>query len=543
MTSDTWQRRRRLKEIHDQLRDRGLNPLEAVPLAIQEVVDGNNRLRPEFADTPRSELISDLVQEFLISDARFGLGQYLTPYPVADFLAHVTTRQLERKISVLDPFCGSGLLLERVAATAKVDKLVGIELNSTMTQVAELLSGVAELDAEIMQGDAFEMYLDGRVGEFDLVLANPPFGATATIIDAQDSRLPTEFQGQSQIPSEILGLEVCVSALKAGGTLGVVLPFSVLSNKSWSTFRQHLFRHLEVVFTVSLPSSTFGPFKGVANSCVIVGKKVSSRRIFSTPHWESKEIGYDGTGRIRGDCDLPYIAKAIDAGESGDRTLSIDEVGNSILRRTRVQTSAFRLGEIATIFRGRNPSKRDLSEQGVFILRVGDLAGSFLSWRDRGKGKLLNEKFSRYSNVILAPGDICMTGAAHHARYIGLKVDLVTEVPPPGAIPSGEVVVVRPKDGCPFKPEQILLYLRSSDGYQQIQDAVRGSTGHLYPEDLMDIEIPDLDLLFKDLDLVEEFQKLNSLFQKFRRYEQKFLSRLQESWDLPIETNEDGEDA
>lgn len=40
MTSDTWQRRRRLREIHDQLRDRGLNPLEAVPLAIQEVVDG-----------------------------------------------------------------------------------------------------------------------------------------------------------------------------------------------------------------------------------------------------------------------------------------------------------------------------------------------------------------------------------------------------------------------------------------------------------------------------------------------------------------------
>ena len=212
-------------------------------------------------------------------------------------------------------------------------------------------------------------------------------------------------------------------------------------------------------------------------------------------------------------------------------------------RHVTWQSSSVRLDEIASVFRGRNPNKNDLSQQGVFVLRVGDLSGSFLSWRDRGKGRLSQHKFPRYENIALTPGDICMTGAAHHARYIGLKVDLITEIPSPGAIPSGEVVVVRPKPECPFQSEQLLLYLRSSDGYQQIQDAVRGSTGHLYPEDLLSIEIPNLDSYFEGLDVVGEFQMLSSMFQKFRNHEQKFLNRLQTTLDLPSNLIADGIDS
>lgn len=142
-----------------------------------------------------------------------------------------------------------------------------------------------------------------------------------------------------------------------------------------------------------------------------------------------------------------------------------------------------------------------------------------VSWRDRQRTHVPKEWFSRHHRFHLRPGDICLTAAAHRPKYIGLKVDLLDEVPDVGAMPSGEVMVIRLRDHAPFRPEQLLFYLRSPDGYAQIQDAVRGSTAHLYPQDVEKLMIPPLEQQ-RDADRVcELFAQSAAAFRSYLQLE------------------------
>jgi hypothetical protein len=251
------------------------------------------------------------------------------------------------------------------------------------------------------------------------------------------------------------------------------------------------------------------PFRGVAQACILIGRRQDTQLPYGAAHLRSLSVGYTDTGRPGAPSDLDGLVGRILAGPAADTAAESAETaetaetaqfgisGSVVLRRpppSGPSAGRVRLGDVAEIFRGKNPPPGLYTSTGPMLLKVGDLAGSLVSWRNRERTHVPAQWFEAQAALHLRAGDICLTAAAHRPRYIGLKVDLLDEVPPCGAMPSGEVLVVRLRDDCGIEPALLLLYLRGPGGYGQMQEIVRGSTGHLYPRDLADLRLPRLDL-------------------------------------------------
>lgn len=515
----TSQMRSALRRIHNDLRNRGMNPLEAVQAVGAMARDGAlaQYIEPDLW-TSESDVLAAVFQEFIASEARNGLGQYLTPLPVADLISRVVADAAAGG-TVLDPFCGVGLLLDRVAERANVRRLKAIEVNEPIADLALTMAAITGHSIDVVRGDAFRLFVEDALPKADVVVANPPFGAVASTVSRDHPRIPAELRSLANIPAELLGLEVCLDALNDGGILAIVLPQSVLTNRSWAYYRARLAARLSLFASVSLPEETFSPFRGVANSCVLFGRRGGGTPAVS-PHWDSRSIGYDSNGRATGlASDLAAISDAIAEGCEAPATLVISDDGTAEIDRFRGALGP-RLGEVAEVIRGKNPPAAAYASVGAWLLKVGDLSGSVLPWRRRAKNRVSLEWFAKQSAIALRPGDICMTAAAHRPKYIGLKVDLVDEVPPEGACPSGEVVVVRLKDDAELDPEQLLFYFRSAEGYEAIQDIVRGSTGHLYPRDLANLRLPILERDDATSEAIKYFQAAVGAFRDYRRLEE-----------------------
>lgn len=128
-----------------------------------------------------------------------------------------------------------------------------------------------------------------HLGEFDVVVTNPPFG-TKAVIDNPD--ILKQFQlsefgaasPRSALPPEQLFIERCLDFLKPGGYLGIVLPDSILSNPGLKWIREWILEKTYIVASIDLPVETFEPHTGTQTSILILRKK--------TPEQEKKVEDY-----------------------------------------------------------------------------------------------------------------------------------------------------------------------------------------------------------------------------------------------------------
>ena len=189
--------RRRFQALHSSLRDSGHNPLEAVSLLADTLAPNGHprdaRLSLELDEALRlvasdstAGSVSVAFQQFIASEARNGLGQYLTPLPVAELIADVTADL--KPGSILDPFAGSGLLLDRVGDRLPRSRLLGIEINPAVGQVTRAVSRLARHPIEVTDGDSFLIWTEGELPAVDAVVTNPPFGSIATRADRERLR-------------------------------------------------------------------------------------------------------------------------------------------------------------------------------------------------------------------------------------------------------------------------------------------------------------------------------------------------------------------
>jgi type I restriction enzyme M protein len=499
--------RRRFHTLHSSLRDEGHNPLEAVSLLAETLAPNGHKSDARLSGAVMAALeavasestagsLSVAFQQFMVSEARNGLGQYLTPPPVAEFIASFAVEG--KPATVLDPFGGSGLLLERVADRLPQAKLIAIEINPAVAQVARAASRLARHPIDVVEADAFARWTAGELPIVDAVETNPPFGAVATRATRESLAnvgVHHTLLELASLPAELLGLELSIAVLREGGFLAIVLPQSVMTNNRLSPFRADLFRRIRPLAVVSLPEETFAPFKGVAKACVLLANKATSSVPVTFPYLRSRSIGYDDTGRPSGVSDLPDVEGKLRASPRTASTATVDADGRFLIPPAIGAIAASDctpLGDIADVFIGRTPPRGNRPLSGPSLLSVGALSGSFISWRSRSRGQVPVELYQRNKRAHVQIGDICLTAAAHKPRYIGLKVDLVDSLPEQGAMASSEVMVIRLREGAPLRAVQLLFYLRSSAGYNQVQDLVRGSTAHLYPSDVNGLLVPPL---------------------------------------------------
>ncbi len=446
---------------------------------------------------------ADLFQELADVGVRSGLGQYFTPAPAARAIAAFLKPKSGEHW--LDPFCGSGLLLGEVALANPGVRLYGTDLDPRLLRLAateaRLRHPRTHLSLERISAlSAREAVLDA-VGAPDSgvngIVTNPPFGA----IDLQGAGMDGAFylaaHGVNAI--EVLGLEQALRLLAPGGRLGIVLPQSVLSNKRSDVVREYVAEVADILGILSLPPETFGMFKGVGKASVLFAMKRAAvrRRPSRIAFGLASSIGWDGTGRVTHPEDVLDTALSMRdgrevAGRVGSRT-HVDVSRNLTAEwNLREKVDGYRLGDLAeAIFTGKSPARGAYvpgqSDGAVRVLKVGDLTGAGVDWsvRERSFATIRQLPDERCIRV----GDIVLTAAAHHPRYIGAKVDYIDQVPADTCcIASGEVMVIRCSSGTDGRV--ITLWLRSPEGRAAIQACITGQTAHLHPDYVADVIVP-----------------------------------------------------
>lgn len=275
-------------------------------------------------------------------------GQFFTPRNIVSFA--VKMMEIGNDDLVLDPACGSGgfLLhaLDEVRHQAAEyypneekeqwrywhdfaqNNLFGIEINDSIARVAKMNmiihdDGHTNVIGHDALNDIEKITARNRgfaKNRFDLIVTNPPFGATVKrsehpYLEKFTLGKKTGTNGKPKAmdnqKTEILFIERCVEFLKQGtGRMAIVLPDGILTNSSLQYVRDFLMERCQILSVVSLPTFAFAHYgASVKSSLVFVRRKGDKEKpgrykIFMAI---SEHIGYDASGKTDPKNELPMI--------------------------------------------------------------------------------------------------------------------------------------------------------------------------------------------------------------------------------------------
>jgi type I restriction enzyme M protein len=254
------------------------------------------------------------------------MGQYFTPREIIDFCVEMIDPTTDQ--TVLDPACGSGGFLlhamdyirkqaekehdEKEAWTIwhnyAMRNLYGIEINDQIARVCKMNmiihddghTNVISTDALQNFNDIKDIHKGFGENKFDLILTNPPFGAT--VKETEQPYLPKYdlAKDKKAQKTEILFIERCIEFLRPGGRMAIVLPDGILTNSSLQYVRDYIMEKTQILAVVSLPQYAFMHFgAGVKSSLVFLRKKKEGENTGDYPIFMAiaEHIGYDATGR------------------------------------------------------------------------------------------------------------------------------------------------------------------------------------------------------------------------------------------------------
>lgn len=289
-------------------------------------------------------------EQFMDGFFKGDFGQYFTPREIIQFaVAMLEPKHTDR---VLDTSCGSGgfLLYAVDAVRAEADeyhqpdtvahykhwhefaekRLFGIEINDEICRVAKMNmiihddghSNVIGADALQPLKAIAELHSGFAAGSFDLVLTNPPFGASVEL-EAQPylaeyrlGKSKPDKKGKRKArksqKTEILFIERIWDFLKPGGRAAIVLPDGILNNPSNDYVREFVLERFEILAVISLPASAFAHYgAGVKASVAFLRRRLAEAlpsddeaTFMAAP----ERIGYDATGRTTPN-ELPQIVE------------------------------------------------------------------------------------------------------------------------------------------------------------------------------------------------------------------------------------------
>jgi type I restriction enzyme M protein len=121
----------------------------------------------------------------------------------------------------------------------------------------------------------------GAKDRVDVILANPPFGAS--VMDRIETNFPLNFRTTE---SADLFLLLIVKYLKDGGRAGIILPDGSLTGDGVKQrIRQHFLKTCNLHTIVRLPNSVFQPYAAVATNMLFFEKGKQTKEIW---YWEHK---------------------------------------------------------------------------------------------------------------------------------------------------------------------------------------------------------------------------------------------------------------
>jgi type I restriction enzyme M protein len=297
-------------------------------------------------DDPASDPIGDAYEAFIGSSVRGQEGQFFTPQNAVRLLVSLVNPQPGERI--IDPACGAGGFLSATARhlitagatpreTAK--SVFGIDKDSYLVGLASAHLSVVTLSAaQVFCADSLkwageegqELPLQDQFGTFDVVLANPPFGSRIVAaspevqrnfelgykwkLDSKAGKLNKTHTLQTSVPPQALFVERCLSLVKPGGRVGIVVPESLISSKNHRYVVQYIRAKAHIKAVIGMPDALFktsGKGGTHTKTCLMFLEKkgetsiTSSKKIFFA---EAKWCGRDSRGNTIPHDDLPKIA-------------------------------------------------------------------------------------------------------------------------------------------------------------------------------------------------------------------------------------------
>jgi type I restriction enzyme M protein len=510
---------------------------------------------------------STALKEFLSSEMRRGLGIYLTPDDVVKMMVEFVSPTLEQ--SVYDLACGSGTFLVETLkfrrTTSKSHKNIvwGTDKNPRMLLLAELNMGhFPQITFHRRVTDALfpeigDKYQWPTANSFDVIFTNPPFGVALdnTSFDLRGFHTCRTKEGYltNRQQSEIVFIEQSLNYLKPGGILAIVLPKSVVTNSTFQTARKALDKQGYIYAAVILPPETFATTGTQASTVVIFihkyGSKEDRKEKVQIALANVTNVGYDSTGRARKDTQLVQLAQDLRSCLKSKSNVGLcrilpeiskedtfSELGNLLAGRISATNTAKLRDVVELVTNGRTPPRLSYTDEGLFVVKVGNLTGNGINWIARERnfiGVDEKEKRQKSKQLMLRKGDILLTAAAHSPVYIAKKVDILETVPEwVGGSASfvGEVMLIRPNQKL-IDPYILLAYLRMPTTTERLQTLIRGQTAHLYASDILELPLPFELLepnrtLKKAADLLRRETELNSQLNEYAFEQQQLLGSM-----------------
>ena len=165
-------------------------------------------------------------------------------------------------------------------------------------------------------------------GAYDIILTNPPFGVniqagTVETLSKFDLAYKRRKSGESyvktatvneSIPPQVVFLEQCIRLLKSNGSLGIVLPESMISNKKYVYIIDYILEKCILKAVIGMPDELFktsGKGGTHTKTCLLMLQKKDNNtndtyNIFMA---EAKWCGHDSRGREIPNDDLPEITE------------------------------------------------------------------------------------------------------------------------------------------------------------------------------------------------------------------------------------------
>ena len=240
-------------------------------------------------------------------DVKGGAGQYFTPRPLIAALVDVMAPKPGD--TICDPACGTGGFLlaahDFLIHHHQLDKaekkrlkngtLFGFELVDSVTRLCAMnlllhgIGGELEENLPVVTKDA----LAGKHGEYEMVLANPPFGkkSSVTIVNeageqSKESLIINRDDFWATTSNKQLNfLQHIFTILKQHGRAAVVLPDNVLfEGGAGETIRRELLKQADVHTLLRLPTGIFYA-QGVKANVLFFDRKPAQEKPWTKQLW------------------------------------------------------------------------------------------------------------------------------------------------------------------------------------------------------------------------------------------------------------------
>ncbi len=175
-------------------------------------------------------------------------GRHYTPPELAGFLARRSAARIPagKKLRILDPACGDGELLLSAASAAaqqghEVIELTGLDLDAAAIGLARRRLAGVTVPASLSVRDFIRVPDEGPpLGQFDLIITNPPYVRTQVLGAEVSRQLAARFQLHGRIDLTHAFVAVMRQLLAPGGVIALLCSNRFLSTRAGLNTRQLL---------------------------------------------------------------------------------------------------------------------------------------------------------------------------------------------------------------------------------------------------------------------------------------------------------------